>query len=797
MDIKGFSFVLLLMTLVGCGGSGGGDDSSGGGGNLPPVRPAGTVKGTAFDGLILNGVINIYAFDKCIKGDLLSSGETDSLGLYSVDIVSDDRPILIEITGGRYIEEASGLSVSLRSNEDTLRAAVNYISGKPVDASLTYFTNLATGLAEYNAKNGTSCDAAINGANERISGIIGIDIINTVPVDISDSSNATASLTDPVLYGMATAGISKWTEFASIQNSKEVHFLYNSIYFAQKAYDDIKQDGLLNGVGTTGDVSIGIIPLNEDIYRNELALNMLSMANSPRNLTGLPVGVFSDLASGFNNSKDEMYGDKPVISFDKTLPTITNVSINENAVISGTIIITVDVVDTTGLTAVEFLNDEVLIGTASDLSAPSYSFDTLASNIADGPHLISIKATNSIGNTNKADVNVVISNQGTTISNILPADNSHVRGTITMSAEINDPIGITEVIFNVGGESPRNPTDLLKPAINFDTTRMQEGSTKFNIIATNSVNNETTATTTYVIDNTLPIVTINDIIEGDYLVGNGIPFTGSITDANNIATASLFLGGEELAKLTTFPNIITTIDTIGITEGATKLVLTATDQAGNKSDHSIDVFVDNTKPTLSITTPVEGDIINSDFNIRANVSDNLELDEVAFYVDDVFHSLAPTADLPIQQVKVSTLAQGQHKITVVVKDKAGNETTASVNIEVDTIAPTLAVPIQQSQITNCSSTGECCDITATVADNETGIQSISINNVTYPATNGQVNVQLPVPAPTTSTVSTDYNFSIVDKGGNELSGNFYVNRSCQGPRGCSGNFCGTKTEQLF
>ncbi len=143
--------------------------------------------GTAFDGLIIGGDVSIYDFTGAVKGALLGSGKTDNKGLYSISIISPDRPILIEIEGGFYLEEASGLKVQMdRAKNYKLSAVQFYQSGVPVTMNATFFTTIATGLVEYLVQTqGVAINNAVLQANQQVSSWAGFDIETTVPVDVS------------------------------------------------------------------------------------------------------------------------------------------------------------------------------------------------------------------------------------------------------------------------------------------------------------------------------------------------------------------------------------------------------------------------------------------------------------------------------------------------------------------------------------------------------------------------------------------------------------------------------------
>src|SRR3990172_11488807 len=216
--------ILAPLTLSSCGGGGGGGDTS----SLPPLRPTGLVDGNAVDAVIVGGTVNVYGFSGGVKGELLGSAVTDDEGFYSLDLRATSQAILIEISGGSYIEEASGRSVSLDDGQ-VLRAVNDYESGKPVNIMITPLTNLAAGLIENKINNGANLENAITEASTAISTIFGLDILSTYPRNITDVRNATVALTDEHLYGFWTAAISSWTARASTQNGTPAHTVWTSI----------------------------------------------------------------------------------------------------------------------------------------------------------------------------------------------------------------------------------------------------------------------------------------------------------------------------------------------------------------------------------------------------------------------------------------------------------------------------------------------------------------------------------------------------------------------------------------
>lgn len=156
---------IALFTISACGG--------GGGGGGTPV--ATTITGVASMGLIMNGAVAVFALNADgRKGAVIGTGSTDSFGAYNVSIGSYVGPVIVEVSGG-YIDEATGQSMSV-SASSPLRAAVANASGT-VTIAVSPLTELAV-----QRQAGVLTAQSILIANELISTVFKVDIINTLPV---------------------------------------------------------------------------------------------------------------------------------------------------------------------------------------------------------------------------------------------------------------------------------------------------------------------------------------------------------------------------------------------------------------------------------------------------------------------------------------------------------------------------------------------------------------------------------------------------------------------------------------
>lgn len=416
------------------GGCGAGSSST------PPPVPTTSVAGVTFDAPIQNGLVKIYSFASGLPGAVLGTGATDPQGKFSISIQSENQPILVAVTGGHYIEEASGKIVQLQDGQ-ALYAVQNFVMSQSVSVAVSYYTTLATGYAEYLVGKGASVSVAIDQANAQFSNFLAFDVQTTLPLDITDVANATPWLTAGHEYGFSLAALSGWTQSASRTNGVVEHELYNSIRFIQAAYGDIRADGLLDGKGSQGQLSMGVVPLTTRTYRHELAIQTLSMANSAANHTTLSATQLVDTAKRLNDSTAAVFGSDPVVALDEGGPVISNLSIANGASVSGVIIFSAQVLSVAPLTTVAVVVDS---GTPvpGDVAVPSFTVDT--HTLPDGVHTLAILATDVTGVSANSSIQVLVDNTNPKVYyQTLPPSNGTWYGIYTEAGSGIDTIWFT------------------------------------------------------------------------------------------------------------------------------------------------------------------------------------------------------------------------------------------------------------------------------------------------------------------------------------------------------------------
>lgn len=201
-----FVFIFLSF-LVSCSSNGNGNGDSTPEDTDTPTTGAGIVmSGVASKGLIAGGTVEAYSItDGGQKGDLLASTTTSSDGSYTLDIGDYNGPVLVEVTGGTYLDEATGNTMDLYG---TMRAALPSVSGD-VDVAITPLTEIAVRMAE----SGGGLDSVkIEDANELLSQLVGADITLTMPADSSDAGAFGSASDDEKNYALFLAAVSQMSE---------------------------------------------------------------------------------------------------------------------------------------------------------------------------------------------------------------------------------------------------------------------------------------------------------------------------------------------------------------------------------------------------------------------------------------------------------------------------------------------------------------------------------------------------------------------------------------------------------
>ncbi len=129
-----------------------------------------------------------------------------------------------------------------------------------------------------------------------------------------------------------------------------------------------------------------------------------------------------------------------------------------------------------------------------------------------------------------------------------------------------------------------------------------------------------------------------------------------------------------------------TLDTLGVQDGAYWLTLTALDAAGLTATTTVEVRVDNTAPTASLSSPSAREVLRGVHTFRALASDAVGIKVVTLAVAGRTVAMTYNPQTGYYEYSLDTdgLAEGSHAAQVTVEDLSGKRTTtAATSFQVD------------------------------------------------------------------------------------------------------------------
>jgi hypothetical protein len=287
-----------------------------------------------------------------------------------------------------------------------------------------------------------------------------------------------------------------------------------------------------------------------------------------------------------------------------------------------------------------------------------------------------------------------------TVSMTAPAAAATVSGSVTVSANASDNVGVVGVQFlldgvNLGTEDTASPY-----SVTWNTTTAANGSHTLSARARDAAGNSATASVTVTVSNpdtTPPTVAISAPANASTVVGT-ITVSATASDNVGVAGVQFQLDGANLGAEDTTAPYSTSWNSTTVANGAHTLSAIARDAAGNKSTATVTVTVNNpvpdtTPPTVSIASPATGATVSGSITVTATASDNVGVAGVQFQLDGANLGAEDTTAPYSTSWNSTTASNGAHTLSAIARDAAGNKSTATVSVTVSNIPPTSALGV--------------------------------------------------------------------------------------------------------
>ncbi len=238
--------VMLALTLLigslsllnGCGGGGGGGTTAASGG---------IISGTAVKGPVDGGTVTAFAVTNGTMGVQLDSGTTDSQGNFKLSIGDYSGPVMLQLSGGTFVDEATGTAMTMSPGNVMTAVTPPVTSGEIMTGiQMTPLTSMAQAMANNMAGGMTGTNIAA--ANTFVGTYFMVnDILHTQPMNPLISGSSGTATQDMKNYGMAIAAMS--------QTARDMGMTSSSSMVTAMVND--ASDGVMNGMMGSAPVLMG------------------------------------------------------------------------------------------------------------------------------------------------------------------------------------------------------------------------------------------------------------------------------------------------------------------------------------------------------------------------------------------------------------------------------------------------------------------------------------------------------------------------------------------------------------
>jgi|GEM_PF-5558061 len=421
------------------------------------------------------------------------------------------------------------------------------------------------------------------------------------------------------------------------------------------------------------------------------------------------------------------------IVFDNTGPVISGIAPNAGSGSqSGTINIVSIITD--GLAYVNIAQYQIDNNGWQVLggSEPNYAANNVdISSLNNGSHTLYIRAqdTQSIWATNNATFTVA-NNAAPVITTVSPTPGSTVSGTANIDATVTDDSGVTGVTVTIDGGSAQTMTLSSGGATSgtwrysWNTTSIGNGSHAIIIRAVDGGSLNDTTNYTLVVNNGGIVINITSPSAG-YVSGSESITAGITYSAGSITTAGYRIGNGSWANLpnTGGSSYSTIWNTTSTSDGATTVYVRAQNNVGAWATNSVAVTIDNTAPTIVISSPSAGTVSGSvAINASSSSDSGSGLVTPLQYRIDGGGSWVNLSSGGTGTWNTTSVVDGSHILYVRGSDNVGLSATNSVTVTVQNTAVNIA-PVVQSIIGPTAGTySKNVAISALITD-DTSVQS--------------------------------------------------------------------------
>jgi hypothetical protein len=274
-----------LLLVAACGGGGTTVATVGSGGT-------GYISGAVTKGPVDKASVFAYAISGGQMGPQIATTVTDSTGSFKMDIGSYAGPVMLQVSGGSYTDEATGVIMPMAIG-DVMTAAMPSLAAGASTAGIQVTPITAMAQAKAQHMTGGMSDANISAANTAMGEHFSVsDILHVPPMNPLLSGSGTGASQDAQNYGMCLAAVSKYAQTLGVANSSAM----------VTAMMNDAADGLFDGKAGSAAVPMGgmgggmMLPANAGTSGMGAAMN--AFMNSSQNKSGVTTPALVNKLNG-------------------------------------------------------------------------------------------------------------------------------------------------------------------------------------------------------------------------------------------------------------------------------------------------------------------------------------------------------------------------------------------------------------------------------------------------------------------------------------------------------------------
>jgi hypothetical protein len=285
-----------------------------------------------------------------------------------------------------------------------------------------------------------------------------------------------------------------------------------------------------------------------------------------------------------------------------------------------------------------------------------------------------------------------------------------------------------------------------------DLAGLKDGDGRVQVSVTNVNGNSASADHAYSVDATAPTITINTVAGDDVINGSeaaaGVVISGTTT-AQMGQTVTVTLNGTDYTAQVqadgSWSLTVPSADLTAMTDNGYTLQATVNDTAGNPGSTSKAITLDTTAPVITFNTVAGDDVINSTEHAQAQIvsgtaSGAAAGDTLVITIGGQQYTTAVDASgnwsIGVPASVISALTDGTTTISATITDSAGNSSTQTHNVLVNTSAVSLTVnTISSDDVINAAEAGSDLVISGSSTQFASGtLVTVMLNGTSYTAT---------------------------------------------------------------